>query len=179
MDWKVNFHHYGDVPVLRLDLTNTTTNTPDFQLVENSVLATEGRGDRTLKKAEALEDYKTEQEDEEMIKKLERDIRELREKAKKEEQQSDHFRRQMGTYQRRNTALRDYMKQRLGVIKSYRPHAQKYSRNGPVPLYLMQPLRDCEWEEDAVLPDDRYFDPFSHWRRKSPKNPNKTRGPFV
>lgn len=176
----MNFHHYGDMPVLRLDMTNTTTNDADSYYVESEARVAAGSGDRVLRKAETLAAYKDEQTDEELIKKLDRDIRELREEVEKKEKRAEYLRQQAATYARRNTALRQYMKQRLEVIKNYRFSPERFKRTGRVPLYLMQALRDCEWEEDAVLPDDRYFDPFTHYRRrhKEPKNPNKIRGPF-
>lgn len=178
MDWKVNFVDFADVPILRLDLTNTGCGNGDKYMLENELGVRERTVEKVSKKISVLEEYKREQ-DAELEKKMDEDVKNLREEKDRESAKVRYLENQLVTLRRKNTVLKHYFNERFKIIKGYRGYDRKHERTGPIPLWFMPALRDCEWEEDAIIPEDRFFNPCSdRYRRKAVKDPNKIRGPF-
>jgi chromosome segregation ATPase len=165
MDWKVTYVTCADVPVLRLDLTNRQPGNAEIQRFAFDVDSADASIASTNHHIDSLTHYKEEQdkfseEGSKLCAKLDKDIAEKRRKIKELEKKSNYSHRQLQTARARKRALYNYMEQRLKVIKQYGTSYGSYKRHNKFPQMLQQALRDCEWREDAILEDDKLYNPF-------------------
>lgn len=163
---------------MRLDLTNTGRDNGEMYQIENELNVRERYARDAENKISVLQEYKKGQEAE-LEKKMDEDLEKLRAEKEKEAGRARYLMDQLETLRRKNNALKHYFYERFRIIKGYRGYDRKNERTGPIPLWFMQALRDCEWEEEAIIPEDRFFNPYSgRYRRQPVKKPNKIRGPF-
>jgi exonuclease VII large subunit len=114
---------------------------------------------------DSLTHYKGEQdkfseEGAKLCAKLDKDIAEKQKRIEALEKKGKYYRRQLRTARARNQALYTYMEQRLKVIRQFGTSFGSYKRHNKFPQMLQQALRDCEWKEDAILEDDKLYNPF-------------------
>jgi chromosome segregation ATPase len=165
MDWKVTYVTHKDVPVLRLDLTNQHPDKAEVRRMAFDVDSANASIASTNGHIDSLTAYKEEQdkfseEGGKLCAKLDKDIAEKRKRIEELEKKGRYYRKQLATARARNQALYNYMEQRLKVIKQFGSSYGNYKRTDPFPQLLQQALRDCEWEENAILGRDKFYNPF-------------------